>query len=53
MNAADPKIVNHCLFGLCAYGSTPLFLKLGDGELPIGLTEVVLVSVAAVTRLAR
>ena len=36
---SGPKIVNHCLFGLCAYGPTPLFLKLGDGKLPIGLTE--------------
>ena len=37
---SGPKIVNHCLFGLCAYGPTPLFLKLGDGKLPIGLTEL-------------
>ena len=36
---SGPKIVNHCFFGLCAYGPTPLFLKLGDGKLPIGLTE--------------
>jgi hypothetical protein len=34
---SGPKIVNHCLFGLCAYGQHR-FLKLGDGKLPIGLT---------------
>jgi hypothetical protein len=35
---SGPKIVNRCLFGLCAYGQHR-FLKLGDGKLPIGLTE--------------
>jgi hypothetical protein len=67
---SGPKIVNHCLFGLCAYGQqfltnklrlkvneaksavAPLFLKLGDGKLPIGLTESYS-RTAAVTRLAR